>query len=111
MKSSIKITKTTQVTTTWKNEATKDEVSFDSLNKEFYVWHGIEIAATFSEADATKILRMCDALIPIGVEVMHLADGNYIPDLPFLSMVLTEHLHVRTSAAAAVNEFYVDERS
>ena len=111
MKNSIKITKTTQVTTTWKNEATKDEVSFDSLSKEFYVWQDTKITASFNETEAPIILKMCDALIPIDVDILHLEGNNYIPDLPFLSMVLFEHLRVRISAVAAMNEFDVDERS
>ncbi len=91
---SIYITKSITTVTTWENKQQKQKIEHESDSATFYFWFDGRIAASFEQKDAADILKKCDALISAGFNRMDLPDGNFIPNNAFLSIVLSQYLHV-----------------
>ncbi len=91
---SIYITKTITTVTTWENKQQNQRIEHESDSETFYFWFDGRIAASFEEKYATDILKKCDALVSVGFNEMDLPDGNFIPNNAFLSIVLSQFLHV-----------------
>jgi hypothetical protein len=91
---SIHITKQITTVTTWFNDEQKQKIEHESDSATFYFWDDGKIAASFEQKDAADILKKCDALISAGFNEMDLPDGNFIPNNAFLSIVLSQFLHV-----------------
>jgi hypothetical protein len=91
---SIYITKSITTVTTWENKQQNQRIEHESDSQHFYFWADGKIAASFEEVDATDILKKCDALISAGFNEMDLAGQDYIPNNAFLSIVLSQYLHV-----------------
>ena len=91
---SIYITKTITTVTTWLNEQQNQKIEHESDSQTFYFWKDGEIAASFYESDAADLLKKCDALISAGFNEMDLSGQDYIPNNAFLSIVLSQFLHV-----------------
>jgi hypothetical protein len=91
---SIHITKQITTVTTWINDEQKQKIEHESDSATFYFWFDGAIAASFEESDAADILKKCDALISAGFNEMDLSGQNYIPNNAFLSIVLSQFLHV-----------------
>ena len=91
---SIYITKQITTVTTWINEQQKQKIEHESDSETFYFWFDGRIAASFEQKDAADILKKCDALVSVGFNEMDLPDGNFIPNNAFLSIVLSQFLHV-----------------
>jgi hypothetical protein len=91
---SIYITKTITTVTTWLNEQQNQKIEHESDSETFYFWEDGKIAAAFYQDDAANILKKCDALISAGFNEMDLAGKDLIPNNAFLSIVLSQFLHV-----------------
>ena len=91
---SIYITKTITTVTTWENKQQNQKIEHESDSQTFYFWEDGRIAASFDEKDASDILKKCDALISAGFNEMDLAGKDFIPNNAFLSIVLSQFLHV-----------------
>jgi hypothetical protein len=91
---SIYIKKQITTVTTWINDEQKQKIEHESDSETFYFWDDGRIAASFEQKDAADILKKCDALISVGFNEMDLPDGNFIPNNAFLSIVLSQYLHV-----------------
>jgi hypothetical protein len=91
---SIHITKQITTVTTWINDEQKQKIEHDSDSQIFYFWFDGAIAASFEEKYATDILKKCDALISAGFNEMDLPGQDFIPNNAFLSIVLSQFLHV-----------------
>jgi hypothetical protein len=91
---SIHIKKQITTVTTWINDEQKQKIEHESDSATFYFWFDGKIAASFDQKDATDILKKCDALISAGFNEMDLSGQNYIPNNAFLSIVLSQFLHV-----------------
>ena len=91
---SIHITKQITTVTTWFNDEQKQKIEHESDSATFYFWDDGRIAASFDESDAADILKKCDALVSVGFNEMDLPDGYFIPNNAFLSIVLSQFLHV-----------------
>ena len=91
---SIYITKSITTVTTWENKQQNQKIEHESDSETFYFWFDGRIAASFEQKDAADILKKCDALVSVGFNEMDLPDGNYIPNNAFLSIVLSQYLHV-----------------
>ena len=91
---SIYIKKQITTVTTWFNDEQKQKIEHESDSATFYFWFDGRIAASFEQKDAADILKKCDALISVGFNEMDLPDGNFIPNNAFLSIVLSQYLHV-----------------
>jgi hypothetical protein len=91
---SIHIKKQITTLTTWFNDKQNQRIEHESDSQHFYFWADGKIAALFEEVDAADILKKCDALISVGFNEMDLPDGNFIPNNAFLSIVLSQFLHV-----------------
>jgi hypothetical protein len=91
---SIHIKKQITTVTTWFNDEQKQKIEHESDSETFYFWFDGRIAASFEEKYAADILKKCDALISVGFNEMDLPDGNFIPNNAFLSIVLSQYLHV-----------------
>jgi hypothetical protein len=90
----INIKKTINTVTTWFNDEQEQRIEYESDSETFYFWFDGKIAASFEESDAADLLKKCDALISAGFNEMDLSGQNYIPNNAFLSMVLSQFLHV-----------------
>ena len=90
----IYITKTITTVTTWENEQQKQKIEYESDSETFYFWDNGRISAAFYQDDAADILKKCDALISAGFNEMDLAGKDLIPNNAFLSIVLSQFLHV-----------------
>jgi hypothetical protein len=91
---SIHITKQITTVTTWLNEQQNQKIEHESDSATFYFWDDGKIAASFDESVAADLLKKCDALISAGFNEMDLSGQNYIPNNAFLSIVLSQFLHV-----------------
>ena len=91
---SIHIKKQITTVTTWFNDEQKQKIEHESDSETFYFWEDGRIAASFEQKDAADILKKCDALVSVGFNEMDLPDGNFIPNNAFLSIVLSQFLHV-----------------
>lgn len=91
---SIYITKTITTVTTWLNEQQNQKIEHESDSQTFYFWEDGKIAASFYQDDAAEILKKCDAMISAGFNEMDLSGQNSIPNNAFLSIVLSQFLHV-----------------
>jgi hypothetical protein len=91
---SIHITKQITTVTTWFNDEQKQKIEHESDSQHFYFWEDGRIAASFEQKDAADILKKCDALISAGFNEMDLAGQDFIPNNAFLSIVLSQFLHV-----------------
>jgi len=91
---SIYITKTITTVTTWENKQQNQKIEHESDSQNFYFWDDGRIAASFEEKYAADILKKCDALISAGFNEMDLAGQDFIPNNVFLSIVLSQFLHV-----------------
>jgi hypothetical protein len=91
---SIYITKTITTVTTWENKQQNQKIEHESDSQTFYFWDNGRISAAFYQDDASDILKKCDALISAGFNEMDLAGKDYIPNNAFLSIVLSQFLHV-----------------
>ena len=90
----IYITKTITTVTTWENKQQKQKIEHESDSQTFYFWDNGKISASFDESDSADILKKCDALISAGFNEMDLAGKDLIPNNAFLSIVLSQFLHV-----------------
>ena len=90
----IYITKTITTVTTWLNDQQNQKIQHESDSQTFYFWEDGKIAASFEESDAADLLKKCDALISAGFNEMDLSGQDFIPHNAFLSMVLSQFLHV-----------------
>jgi hypothetical protein len=90
----INIRKTIDTVTTWFNDEQNQRVEFETNSDNFYFWSDGAIRASFEQSEAADMLKKCDALISAGFNEMDLAGKDFIPNLPFLSMVLSQFLHV-----------------
>jgi hypothetical protein len=90
----IYITKSITTVTTWENKEQNQRIEHESDSQNFYFWADGKIAASFEEVDAADILKKCDALISAGFNEMDLAGQDFIPNNAFLSIVLSQFLHV-----------------
>jgi hypothetical protein len=91
---SIYITKSITTVTTWENKQQNQRIEHESDSQHFYFWADGKIAASFEEVDAADILKKCDALVSAGFNEMDLSGQNFIPNNAFLSIVLSQHLHI-----------------
>ena len=91
---SIYITKTITTVTTWLNKQQNQKIEHESDSQTFYFWDDGRISAAFYQDDASDILKKCDALISAGFNEMDLAGKDFIPNNAFLSIVLSQFLHV-----------------
>jgi hypothetical protein len=91
---SIYITKTITTVTTWENKQQNQKIEHESDSQTFYFWDNGRISASFEEKDAADLLKKCDALISAGFNEMDLAGKDLIPNNAFLSIVLSQFLHV-----------------
>ncbi len=91
---SIYITKTITTVTTWENKQQKQKIEHESDSQTFYFWEDGRISAAFYQDDAADLLKKCDALISAGFNEMDLAGKDLIPNNAFLSIVLSQFLHV-----------------
>ena len=91
---SIYITKTITTLTTWENKQQNQRIEHESDSQTFYFWDDGRISAAFYQDDASDILKKCDALISAGFNEMDLAGKDFIPNNAFLSIVLSQFLHV-----------------
>ena len=91
---SIFITKTITTVTTWENKQQNQKIEHESDSQTFYFWDNGKISAAFYQDDAADILKKCDALISAGFNEMDLAGKDFIPNNAFLSIVLSQFLHV-----------------
>ncbi len=91
---SIYIKKQITTVTTWFNDEQKQKIEHESGSETFYFWDDGRIAASFEQKDAADILKKCDALVSVGFNEMDLPDGYFIPNNAFLSIVLSQYLHV-----------------
>ena len=91
---SIYITKTITTVTTWENKQQNQKIEHESDSQTFYFWDDGRISASFDEKDAADLLKKCDALISAGFNEMDLAGKDFIPNNAFLSIVLSQFLHV-----------------
>ncbi len=91
---SIYIKKQITTVTTWFNDEQKQKIEHESDSETFYFWDDGRIAASFEQKDAADILKKCDALVSVGFNEMDLPDGYFIPNNAFLSIVLSQYLHV-----------------
>jgi len=91
---SIYIKKQITTVTTWFNDEQKQKIEHESDSETFYFWFDGRIAASFEQKDAADILKKCDALISAGFNEMDLAGHDYIPNNAFLSIVLSQYLHI-----------------
>jgi hypothetical protein len=91
---SIHIKKQITTVTTWINDEQKQKIEHESDSATFYFWFDGAIAASFDEKNAADILKKCDALISAGFNEMDLAGQDFIPNNAFLSIVLSQYLHV-----------------
>ena len=91
---SIYITKTITTLTTWENKQQNQRIEHESNSQTFYFWDDGKISAAFYQDDAANILKKCDALISAGFNEMDLAGKDFIPNNAFLSIVLSQFLHV-----------------
>ena len=94
MSKSINIRKQINTVTTWFNDEQKQRIEYESDSETFYFWDDGAISASFDQIDAADILKKCDALISAGFNEMDLAGEDFIPNNTFLSMVLSQFLHV-----------------
>ena len=90
----IYITKTITTLTTWENKQQNQRIEHESDSQTFYFWDDGRISAAFYQDDAADILKKCDALISAGFNEMDLAGKDLIPNNAFLSIVLSQFLHV-----------------
>jgi hypothetical protein len=90
----IYITKTITTVTTWENKQQNQKIEHESDSQTFYFWDDGRISAAFYQDDASDILKKCDALISAGFNEMDLAGKDFIPNNAFLSIVLSQFLHV-----------------
>ena len=90
----IYITKTITTVTTWENKQQNQKIEHESDSQTFYFWDDGRISAAFYQDDAADILKKCDALISAGFNEMDLAGKDLIPNNAFLSIVLSQFLHV-----------------
>ncbi len=91
---SIHITKTITTVTTWFNDEQKQKIEHESDSETFYFWFDGRIEASFEQKYAADILKKCDALISAGFNEMDLSGQDFIPNNAFLSIVLSQYLHV-----------------
>jgi hypothetical protein len=91
---SIYITKTITTLTTWENKQQNQRIEHESDSQTFYFWDDGRISAAFYQDDAADLLKKCDALISAGFNEMDLAGKDFIPNNAFLSIVLSQFLHV-----------------
>jgi hypothetical protein len=91
---SIYIKKQITTVTTWFNDEQNQKIEHESDSETFYFWFDGRIAASFEESDAADLLKKCDALISAGFNEMDLSGQNFIPNNAFLSIVLSQFLHV-----------------
>jgi hypothetical protein len=91
---SINIRKRITTVTTWFNDEQNCKIEYESDSENFYFWDDGTISASFEHKDAGDILKKCDALISAGFNEMDLAGKDFIPNNAFLSMVLSQFLHV-----------------
>ncbi len=91
---SIHITKSITTVTTWFNDEQKQKIEHESDSQHFYFWKDGKIAASFEQKDAADLLKKCDALISAGFNEMDLSGQDFIPNNAFLSIVLSQFLHV-----------------
>ena len=90
----IYITKTITTVTTWENKQQNQKIEHESDSQTFYFWEDGRISAAFYQDDAADLLKKCDALISAGFNEMDLAGKDFIPNNAFLSIVLSQFLHV-----------------
>jgi len=90
----INIRKRITTVTTWFNDDQKQKIEHESDAEMFYFWDDGSINAAFDQKDAADILKKCDALVSAGFNEMDLAGKDFIPNNAFLSMVLSQFLHV-----------------
>jgi hypothetical protein len=90
----INIRKTIDTVTTWFNDEQKQKVQHESDSTNFYFFSDDKITASFEQSEAADLLKKCDALISAGFNEMDMPGKDFIPNLPFLSMVLSQFLHV-----------------
>jgi hypothetical protein len=76
------------------NKQQNQKIEHESDSQTFYFWDNGRIAAAFYQDDAADILKKCDALISAGFNEMDLAGKDLIPNNAFLSIVLSQFLHV-----------------
>jgi hypothetical protein len=91
---SIYITKSITTVTTWENKQQNQRIEHESDSETFYFWFDGRIEASFDQKDAADILKKCDALISAGFNEMDLEGQDFIPNNAFLSIVLSQYLHV-----------------
>ena len=90
----INIRKQINTITTWFNDEQKQRIEYESDSETFYFWFDGAISAAFYQDDAAAILKKCDALVSAGFNEMDLPGKDFIPNNAFLSMVLSQFLHV-----------------
>jgi hypothetical protein len=97
---------------TWKIKYTDESIDYDSEKKYFYHFQGAGKCVLDFEADkAAEYLQMCDEAVSNGLHEIPLAK---LYNTSFLSMVLTQFLHVpKTTPAHDVEEpirTHIDDR-
>ncbi len=90
----IQIRKTIDTVTTWYNDEQNQKIQYESDSTNFYFFRDGKITASFEQSEAADILKKCDALVSAGFNEMDLAGKDFIPNNAFLSMVLSQFLHV-----------------
>jgi len=83
------VTKKITTLTEWCNETTTDRIQFESDTKTFYYFTPNMLVLSFEEHEAPAYLAMVDAAVS-----NNLHELEAVPDTAFLSMVLSQFLHV-----------------
>jgi len=94
MSKSINVTKKIATLITWSATELNQRIEYESDSETFYFWDDGAISAAFYKNDAADILKKCDALVSAGFNEMDLPGKDFIPNNAFLSMVLSQFLHV-----------------
>ena len=83
------VTKKITTLTEWKNESTNHYVQHESDTKTLYYFTPNRLVLSFEEHEAVAYLAMCDAAVSNDLHEL-----EAVPDTAFLSMVLSQFLHV-----------------
>ena len=89
------ITKTIQTITTWRNEQTNERIEYCTDSQSFYIWdEGGRLTASIDRKEADWALKLCDLAVSNDKHTLELAGKDFVPNTLFLSMVLSQFLHV-----------------
>lgn len=103
MNKPINVTKTIVCLTTWTNESTGEKIQYESDKQWFYYFNeNGNLVLDFDKDQCKEYLQLCDEAVSNNCHSIPVAN---IHNTSFLSMVLTQFLHVpKTTPAHDVEE-------